>query len=216
MIIRYLICAAVLLVLMLALIGCDSGDGSRKQLLEAIDKTDSAQSYQMTVSSSAYDEEGELLLSYDYEEKRASNGDFWSRIVGYGYDSSVGYGYDSYDACDLKIFVRPYSKDAVTNDSGDSRYWELRYWELIRIGDMIYCRDEEDGEWLDCSEPRIVNRDGGSSYSWTVIVEDKGLQYLRWLVVDEILTGIDLDGTECTYYRGTVDMEGDAGVLAEN
>lgn len=178
MVIRFPSCAAILLVLMLAFIGCDSGDGSREQFLEAIDKTDSAQSYQMTMNRATYNKEGTLLSLQVYEEKRASNEDYWGRSVLYWYDG---------------------------NDARDSSYWEL-----IRIGDMIYCRHEENEQWLDCSKPYTILKNGSIGSSVSVMAgndTNSELQLLRWLMIDEILSGVALDGIECTYYQGIVDME---------
>ena len=77
----------------------------------------------------------------------------------------------------------------------DSIWW----WEYIKVEDKSYCRYEESGQWEDCSEDDTVQID--------YIDIEKQLLPFYWLVIDKMLAKENVNGIECSYYRGRVDME---------
>jgi hypothetical protein len=170
---------------LLLTIGCNSLDAATKEVLRSIQKTGELQSYRSSANSLSHMNNE---ISIIHNESEVASPDFFRSKTAIAREYVGNETHKSVREAEDALYYYFHDETAIDPDE----------MEFIKVGDECYSR-AGDGEWQECM---------GTTCECKHITFERSLGFLHYIEVEQV-TEKDktIDGTECRYYRGTVDVD---------
>ena len=194
---KYSITIGLVILLMLTVVACDQGESLQDAIARAITKTGEAGSYRSAGNGTTYDEN----ITYEFSFELYAAPDRWyllqTALVDGGESVTVTTTVD-------------YGNFTVASTVTATGSWT----ETIVVGDKGYVRSQREPQWRVCEvytpdwqPPPPGPTPGTGTCQVSFQTSDKQLELLNYLVELEKLPDEEIDGVNCSHYRGRLDQD---------
>jgi len=194
---KHPIIIGLVVLLMLTVVACDQGASLRDAIARAIAKTSEAHSYRSAGNVTTYTDSVTTVSSYEWE---CAAPDRYHSVSTTVVD----------DAGNVTTTTTvDHGNFTCISSAPTSGGW----FETIVVGDKGYVRSQREPQWRVCevytpdSQPPPGPTPGTGTCQVSIQTSDKQLELLNYLVELEKLPDEEIDGVNCSHYRGRVDQD---------